>query len=170
MCGQWLSSCECIPYLSHLSSSSLRPQMSQTLTLRRRSSLPAPSQSGSPIITGIGSSVTNGYTHVNFIANPGNLHYNMDVLSLLIHLNGCKIKKISALVFYPWYRGHLVKWRLYSDDNTILVAISESSKLTRVRGKFGSIFNCIFHWNFVQSIGMLCVTVENINISCLSRS
>ena len=94
---------------------------------------PAPSQSGSPIITGIGSSVTNGYTHVNFITNPGNLHYNMDVLSLLIHLNGCKIKKISALVFYPWYRGHLVKWRLYSDDNTILVAISESNKLSRVR-------------------------------------
>ena len=136
VCGQWLSSYECISYLSisppHLSDH----RCHKPWLWGGGAPWPAPSQPGSPIITSIGSPVTNGYTHVNFITNPGNLHYNMDVLSLLIHLNGCKIKKIfSFRLFDPWYRGHLEKWRLYTDDNKILVAISESSKLTRVRGR-----------------------------------
>ena len=70
--GDW-SSCECIiPYLR--TSLHLSRQMSQTLTLRGRSTLTRPQSVGVRVnYRHRRSSVTNGYTHVNFITNPGNL-------------------------------------------------------------------------------------------------
>ena len=69
--GDW-SSCEWASYLR--TSLLLSRQMSQTLTLRGRSTLTRPQSVGVRVnYRHRRSSVTNGYTHVNFITNPGNL-------------------------------------------------------------------------------------------------